>query len=190
MEDLIIRPVTPADAAGLLGVYAPFVTDTAISFEEIVPTEAEFRARIQKTTAFYPYFAAVRGDTIVGYAYAGAFVGRAAYRWDAEMTIYLSPSEQKRGTGRKLYAAMEEALGRMGIQNLYACIGLPETPDEYLNNNSAEFHRHMGYRLVGTFLNCGRKFGRWYHMIWMEKLIGDHGAAPAEVRPWPETIKS
>jgi phosphinothricin acetyltransferase len=81
---------------------------------------------------------------------------------------------QKRGMGRMLYEALEEALGNMGILNLYACIGYPEKEDEYLTANSAEFHKHMGFARVGTFHKCGFKFHRWYHMIWMEKIIGRH----------------
>ena len=75
---------------------------------------------------------------------------------------------------RKLYEALEEALKAQGMLNLYACIGYPDVPDEYLDYNSAQFHEHLGYRTVGTFHQCGYKFGRWYSMIWMEKMIGEH----------------
>ena len=90
------------------------------------------------------------------------------------MTIYLDHSAQHCGLGRKLYDALEHALRKMGMQNLYACIGYPETEDEYLTKNSAEFHAHLGYTKIGEFHNCGYKFNRWYHMIWMEKIIGAH----------------
>ena len=76
--------------------------------------------------------------------------------------------------GRRLYEATEARLRDLGILNLYACIGYPEEEDEYLTKNSAQFHAHLGYQKVGEFHRCGRKFGRWYHMIWMEKIIGDH----------------
>ena len=186
MGPITIRPAAQADAAALLAVYAPYVTDTAISFETEVPGEAEFRDRIRRVTARYPYLVAERAGEIVGYAYAHPFVGRAAYDYSAEATIYLSAGEQGRGTGRALYEALEEALRDMGITNLYACIGLPEQPDEYLTSNSMDFHAHMGFTLAGTFRNCGRKFGRWYHMVWMEKLIAPHRPDPGPIRPWPE----
>ena len=80
----------------------------------------------------------------------------------------------QQGDFEKLYEALEEALRRQGMLNLYACIGCPEKPDEYLDFNSAQFHEHLGYRTVGTFHQCGYKFGRWYNMIWMEKMIGEH----------------
>lgn len=90
------------------------------------------------------------------------------------MTIYLDHNVQKHGMGRMLYEAMEQMLKKMGILNLYACIGYPDEDDEYLTTNSADFHAHLGYTKVGTFHKCGYKFGRWYHMIWMEKIIGEH----------------
>ena len=62
----------------------------------------------------------------------------------------------------------------MGITNLYACIGYPQTEDEYLDKNSEQFHAHQGFQTVGTFHRCGYKFNRWYDMIWMEKMIGEH----------------
>ena len=80
-----------------------------------------------------------------------------------------------------LYEALEERLAKMGIINLYACIADPVEEDEYLTSNSTDFHSHMGYKTVGVFRNCGRKFDRWYTMIWMEKLIGEHADDPGEV---------
>ncbi|MBR0085890.1 MAG: GNAT family N-acetyltransferase [Lachnospiraceae bacterium] len=174
--DIIIRDVKPDDAAQLLGIYRYYIEETAITFETSVPAVPEFRARIEKTLARYPYICAERDGKIEGYAYAGAFVGRAAYDKSVETTIYVEHGAAKNGLGRRLYAALEERLAAMGIVNLYACIGYPaEKEDEYLTYNSAEFHEHMGYRKAGEFLKCGHKFGRWYSMIWMEKLIGEHG---------------
>ena len=111
---------------------------------------------------------------IQGYAYADTFVGRAAYDWSCETTVYIDHNAQKRGLGRKIYEALETKLQKMGMINLYACIGYPEVKDEYLTRNSAEFHSHFGFSTVGEFHKCGYKFGRWYNMIWMEKIIGEH----------------
>ena len=95
-------------------------------------------------------------------------------------------STRGQGVGRALYSALEAALREMGVLNLYACIAVPEKEDEYLDGTSEAFHTAMGFRRAGFFENCGFKFGRWYHMIWMEKLIGEHGEAPAPFRPFPE----
>ena len=130
---------------------------------------------MEKILEKYPYFVAVCDNRVVGYAYAGAFVGRAAYAWSVEATIYIDASEVKRGIGKMLYETLENALMEMEITNLYACIGYTETEDEYLNANSAQFHEHMGFEKCGEFHKCGYKFGRWYDMIWMEKIIGRHG---------------
>ena len=171
---ITIRNAEISDAERILEIYAYYVKYTAITFEYDVPTLEEFQGRMRSTLQKYPYIVIEQDGVIAGYAYAGAFVHRAAYDWSCEMTIYLDHAVQKHGLGRILYDEMEQRLGRMGILNLYACIGYPETEDEYLTNNSAEFHAHLGYRRVGEFRNCGYKFGRWYHMVWMEKLIGEH----------------
>jgi phosphinothricin acetyltransferase len=107
---------------------------------------------------------------IRGYAYAGVFIGRAAYDHYCEMTIYLDRDSKGNGYGRALYTALEEALREMGMINLYACIAEPITEDEYLTRNSEFFHQHMGYTKVGEFHKCGYKFDCWYNMIWMEKI--------------------
>ena len=182
MQNIQIRAVCGDDAEALLSIYRYYVQNTAISFEWEVPSLEEFRARIVHTLKKYPYLAAVQDGQILGYAYAGPFVGRAAYSWSAELTIYLAPEARKRGLGRALYEALEERLAGMGILNLYACIGVPEKEDEYLNFNSARFHAHMGFTRCGEFHQCGCKFGRWYNMVWMEKIIGEHGNAPCAVR--------
>ncbi len=174
MNDITIRSATPEDAADILSIYSYYVEKTAITFELEVPSLSEFQARIAKTLAKYPYLAAIRDGHIVGYAYAGTFKNRGAYDHSVELTIYLSPDERGHGTGRKLYTVLEKALSSMGIINLYACIGDPIIEDEYLTHNSENFHAHLGFTKVGTFHKCGRKFDRWYNMIWMEKIIGQH----------------
>ena len=171
---MVIRSANPDDAEALLDIYAYYVTNTAISFEYEVPSIEEFRNRINKTLQKYPYLVAEEEGIIVGYAYAGDFVGRAAYGHCCELTIYLRRSDKGRGHGRKLYEALEKQLKEMGIKNMYACIGDPIEEDEYLTRNSEDFHRHLGFTKVGEFYKCGYKFGRWYNMIWMEKIIGEH----------------
>ena len=172
MENIVIRSVSLNDAEALLNIYAYYVKNTAITFEYDVPTLEEFKQRITNTLKKYPYLVVVKEGTILGYAYAGVFKNRAAYDWSAEMTIYLKYDAVKCGLGRMLYEALETEMKKRGFLNLYACIGYPIEEDEYLTRNSAEFHAHLGYQTVGEFYQCGYKFGRWYNMIWMEKLIG------------------
>lgn len=181
-----IRVATPQDAEDLLAVYAPYVTDTAITFEYEVPSLTEFRERIRHTLERYPYLVMEQDGEILGYAYAGPFKERAAYDWAVETTIYVKQGMKEQGIGRKLYQALEDTLIRQNILNLNACIGYPTVEDEYLTRNSMEFHQHLGYRLVGQFYQCGYKFGRWYDMVWMEKLVGEHGVEPVRVKPFPE----
>lgn len=174
-----IRAATPADARELLKIYAPYVLNTAITFEYEVPSVEEFTARIEKTLARYPYLVAQEGGEILGYAYTGAFNPRAAYDHSAETSIYLRTDAHRRGLGKALYAALESLSLAQNITNLYACIGSPVNTDAHLDHNSEQFHAHMGYKLAGRFHACGYKFGTWYDMVYMEKRINE----PLDIQP-------
>ena len=146
-----IRPAVPADAPALLAIYAPYVAQTAITFEYDVPTETEFACRI-------------------------------AYDWSVETSIYVEQHQKRRGIGRLLHDALEQELRRRHFLNMNACIACPMgESDPYLTRDSIRFHEKLGYRMVGEFHQCGYKFGRWYHMVWMEKHIGDHADTPLPV---------
>ena len=169
-----IRKARTEDAEAMLSIYAPYVENTAISFEYDVPTPDEFRRRFAGITKNYPWLVATDGDRIVGYAYAGRFHERAAYQWAVETSIYIDKKEKRRGIGRLLHEELEKALCRQGILNMNACIAYCEVEDEYLTHDSMHFHERLGYTKVAHFHKCGKKFGRWYDMIWMEKIIGEH----------------
>ena len=169
-----IRSAEPADAARLLEIYSYYVKNTAVTFEYDVPSLCEFQKRTEDTLKKYPYLVIEEDDGIVGYAYAGVFKNRAAYSRSCEVSIYLDRDKRRQGYGRALYTELEEKLKERGILNLYACIADPITEDEYLNKDSERFHEKLGYVKAGEFHKCGYKFGRWYNMIWMEKMIGDH----------------
>ena len=171
---ITIRMANPADAQALLNIYAPYVINTAITFEYDVPSVEEFASRIAHSLEKYPYLIAEEGGNILGYAYASPFHDRPAYDWAVETSIYVDQNIKHRGIGRKLHDALESTLREQGILNMNACIAYPPEEDEHLDKNSVEFHAHMGYRLVGEFYKCGYKFNRWYNMVWMEKLIGEH----------------
>lgn len=177
-NDILIRPAVPEDAGRLLEIYSYYVEKTAISFEWDVPSLEEFTGRMTRIRQRHPYLAAEKDGKIIGYAYASDLISRAAYDWCCELTIYLDHSSTKQGAGGKLCRALESELKDMGYLNLYACIAVPEMPDEYLTDNSIRFHEHMGFRKIGTFTHSGYKFGRWYHMVWAEKIIGEHTADP------------
>lgn len=183
MNSITIRMASPADAAAMLEIYAPYVLDTAITFEYDVPSLAEFTGRMKNTLAFYPWLAAEENGRIIGYAYASPFKARRAYEWAVETSIYLEKGCRGRGIGRLLHDALQDLLRRQGILNMCACIAVPhDAEDETLSYASVRFHDALGYRMVGRFDRCGCKFGRWYDMAWMEKHIGDHPENPAEVK--------
>lgn len=183
---VLIRIATIDDAKELLDIYVVYVEQTAISFECEVPSLEEFKRRIQKTLKKYPYIIAEYNGEILGYAYLSPFVGRAAYDWAAETTIYIKENKKKMGIGRKLYDTLENISKAQNILNLNACIGCPLTEDKYLTKNSMQFHEHLGYRIVGEFYKCGYKFGTWYNMVWMEKIIGNHVPSPLPIIPFPD----
>lgn len=176
-EAIRIRPAQPSDAESLRAVYAPYVERTAVTFEYAVPDTEEFARRVAAVTKTYPWLAAEENGQIAAYAYAGPFAARAAYGWAAEVSIYAAWDRRGEGLGRRLYAALEAALRAQGLQNLNACIAWPAADDPFLTKASARFHERMGYRRAAHFHRCGLKFGRWYDMIWMEKLIGAHETA-------------
>lgn len=171
---ITIRTATLSDAQALLNIYSPYVEHTAITFEYDVPSVEEFASRIKNTLQKYPYLVAEKNGRLLGYAYASPFHERPAYDWAVETSIYVDQNIKHQGIGRRLHDALEDALRSQGILNMNACIAYPPDENEYLDKNSVEFHTHMGYRLIGEFYKCGYKFHRWYNMVWMEKLIGNH----------------
>lgn len=189
MEGITIRTAVLQDAEALLAIYAPYVENTAITFEYDVPTVEEFAGRIGNVLKRYPYLVAEVDGEPAGYAYAGPFKERAAYDWAVETTVYVKEDMKKHGIGRALYEALEKTLAAQGILNLNACIAFPEKEDEYLTTDSVKFHKKMGFSEVGRFHKCGCKFGRWYDIVWMEKHIGTHEENPAEVRSFAEVTK-
>ncbi len=183
----VIRLARIEDAPALAAIYEPYVRETAITFEYVPPTPAEFAERMRKTMEFYPYLVAELDGRLVGYAYAGTFKGRPAYDWAVETSIYVARGHAGEGIGRALHDMLEVLLRAQGILNMYACIAVPDgEDDETLTRNSQRFHEHMGYRLVGEFYQCGFKGGRWYNMVWMEKMLGEHRPDQPPVAPFPE----
>ena len=185
-DGIKIRAASPEDAPALLRVYAPYVKNTAITYEYDVPSVDEFSKRIETTLKRFPYLVLERGGEIIGYAYAGPLHSRPAYDWSVETSLYLSEDVRGGGLGRLIHDALENVLREQGFLNMNACIAYPEKEDEYLTRNSAEFHAHLGYRMIGRFTKCSYKFRRWYGMVWMEKLIGEHLEDQPPVTPFPQ----
>lgn len=150
-----VREARPEDATAIQAIYVPFVTSTAISFEEIPPTIEEMRQRIITTLQTYPYFVAARNGRLVGYAYASQHRARAAYRWAVDVTVYVADGERRSGVGRSLYAELLPVLSKQGFNAAYAGIALP-------NAGSVGLHERLGFQHIGTFPQVGFKLGRWH----------------------------
>ena len=188
-KDFTIRAARITDAAALLEIYAPYVTETAITFEYDVPSEAEFACRIEETLKTYPYILAEKEGKVFGYAYASSFHSREAYQWSIETSVYVRKDVRRTGLGRVLYDALEKCLLRQGITNMNACIAYPIGEDENLDKSSVEFHKKMGFRMVGRFEKCANKFGKWYDMVWMEKHIAPHVENPPYTVPFDGKVQ-
>lgn len=177
---------TVADAPALREIYLPYVRTTAVTFELTDPSLEEFSERVRTTLERYPYIVAVDEGEIVGFAYAKAFRPRAAYLHSIETSIYMRMDYRGKGVGRRLYETLAKLLMLQNVYNMEACIAHCEPADEYVPATSRLFHERLGFRLVGKFTKCAHKFGRWYDMIWMEKILGDHIANPDHFMPLPQ----
>ena len=147
-----IRQARPEDAAVLAGIYAPYVRDTAITFEYDPPDAAEFARRIRKTQEQFPYLVCEVDGKPQAYAYASHFHERAAFQWDAELSVYVAACAQQRGIGRALYTVP--------------------------NDNSERLHAKLGFERAALYPRTGYKFGQWRDMIVMEKRLSPPFAPP------------
>lgn len=168
---MLFRLATPADSAALLSVYAPYI-DTPVTFECQLPSVPEFTRRVTEILSFYPYLAVEQDGRIVGYAYAHRHHERAAYQWDAELSIYLDPAHTGRGVGRALYSALMQLLQAQGLKNVYGKITVPNAQSEAL-------HRSLGFACLGVYRQTGYKNGHWHDVALYEKRIAPCTPAPA-----------
>jgi phosphinothricin acetyltransferase len=155
-----IRRAEPSDADRVQAIYAPIVSETAISFETTAPDVPEMRRRIEAQAERYPWLVLESDRGLLGYAYASSHRTREAYQWCVDVSVYVDPRHQRRGVGRALYAALLDLLRRQGFVNAYAGIALP-------NPSSVALHESFGFEPVGTYRRVGFKLGRWHDVLWL-----------------------
>jgi L-amino acid N-acyltransferase YncA len=175
MEELLIRHADPArDAAGCAAIYAPYVLASATSFEETAPGEGEMADRIARASTTHPWLIAERGGELVGYAYACRHRERPAYRWSADVSVYVAEEQWRQGVGRRLYEGLLGRLRRQGFRTACAGITLPNVP-------SVALHERLGFSPVGVYRRIGWKAGAWRDVGWwqLELTVEDH-EQPAE----------
>ena len=171
-SEITIRDATADDSSAILAIYAPYVKNTAISFEYEVPSEADFKARVKSILQNYPYVVAEIGGKIAGYAYGGTLHEREAYKFSSELSVYVDSELRGQGIGALLYAELEKKLKARGFRSIYACIAHTDREnDPYLTDASPRFHEKQGWHFVGKFTDCAYKFGLWYNMVYYEKHI-------------------
>jgi L-amino acid N-acyltransferase YncA len=170
----MIRHADPErDAAACAAIYAPWVAESVVSFEENPPTEADFAERMERTGATHPWLVLERDGVVAGYAYAYPHRARAAYQWAAEASVYIDRGARRSGAGRALYTALFDLLRRQRLRVVYAGLTLP-------NEASEGLHRAMGFTRVGVYERVGWKFGAWHDVAWygLELLPRVDGAEP------------
>ena len=168
-----IRLAEKHDVPGILEIYSPFILETSVTFEEIVPDEDSFWERIQGILAELPYLVCEIDGRIAGYAYASAYRSRASYRWSKEVSVYVHPDFRRRKVADALYTSLNEIVRYQGIADLLAIITMPNEP-------SVTFHEHFGYRKCGEFSNVGYKLDQWQNVGWFELFLQDENKAPKD----------
>jgi L-amino acid N-acyltransferase YncA len=156
---LTIRDASVGDAAACAAIYAPYVRDTAISFETVAPDAVEMADRM---AASHVWLMGEDDGRPVGFAYGGPFNPREAYRWACSVSVYLEAGRRRTGAGRALYEALFARLADLGLRRATAGITLP-------NEASVELHAALGFEAVGTFPRIGWKDGAWYDVAWMQR---------------------
>jgi L-amino acid N-acyltransferase YncA len=169
----IIRLAERRDVPGILEIYAPFILDTAVTFEEIVPDEESFWERIQAIMTELPYLVCEIDGQIAGYAYASGYRSRASYRWSKEVSVYIHPGFQRRRVAHALYTSLNEMVRYQGIADLLAIITMPNEP-------SVAFHEYFGYRKCAEFSKVGYKLDQWQNVGWFELFLQDEKEPPKD----------
>lgn len=169
-DSILIRDAAETDMPAIREIYAHHVTTGGGSFEYDPPDLAEMiRRRAAVVDAGYPYIVAEDAGRILGYAYAGAYRPRRAYRYTVEDSVYVAADAHRRGVGRKLLAELIRRCTEAGYRQMIAVIG------DSGNSGSISLHRKMGFREVGTIRNVGFKFGGWLDSVTMQLALGEGG---------------
>jgi phosphinothricin acetyltransferase len=169
-----IRHADPErDAAACAAIYAPYVRDTVISFELEPPDERELADRIERYSRSHAWLVAEDGGRVVGFAYGCPHRERAAYRWAADVSVYVDRDQRRRGIGRQLYGELLPLLKRQGLYVACAGVTLP-------NEASVGIHESFGFRPVGIYRQIGFKAGRWWDVGWWQLELRERGEGPPE----------
>ena len=171
-----IRAATAADIPAITAIYDHAVRHGTASFELEPPNAAEMARRLQALLdGGYPYLVAEADGAVAGYAYAGAYRPRPAYRWSVEDSIYVASQMQRRGIGAALLARLIADAEARGFRQMIAVIG------DSAQAPSIELHRALGFRPIGAVENVGFKFGRWLDTVLMQRALGPGAGAPPNV---------
>ncbi|WOP20032.1 GNAT family N-acetyltransferase [Raineyella sp. LH-20] len=173
---VVIRDAVPSDAAACAAIYAPYVDGTTITFEEVAPSAEEMAGRMAKAAEHWVWLVAEVDGQVLGYAYAGRFKERVAFRWSCETSVYLAAGTRGQGIGSRLYSTLLDRLTQRGYRTAVAVITQP-------NDASMALHRAFGFTQVALLPSIGFKHGAWRDVVWLVRPLGDGpvaGQAPSE----------
>lgn len=170
----IIRMAKKEDTTQQLDIYAPFILDSAVSFELEVPDPEDYWRRIQGIQAAAPWMVCDIEDRISGFAYAGPHRNRAAYQWSRELSVYVHPEFRRKGVAQALYYTIVRILKLQGYRNVFAGIVVP-------NPASIAFHRQFGFKPIGVYEGVGYKMGKWQNVSWWGLTLGDLITPPGKI---------
>lgn len=168
---VLMRMATPEDAKAILAIYKYYITDTVVTFEFDVPTVEEFQERMRNIQKQFPWMVCEEDGVIIGYAYASKQRERAAYQWNAELSVYFAHDHQGRGLGTRAYRTLLEILTYQGYATAYGCITIP-------NEKSIALHERFGFYEIGVFPKTGYKAGKWLDVIWLGKQLAEYSENP------------
>jgi L-amino acid N-acyltransferase YncA len=169
-----IRPPRDDDFAALAALTSHYIATTVAHFGYDAVSEAELRGTWQRGRNRFPWLVADHDGAVLGYAKSGTWRERAAYGWTAEVTVYVAPDTQRRGTGRALYGSLLDALTQRGFRSAIAGITLP-------NDASVGLHRAFGFTSVGVVEDAGWKHGKWHAIEFFQKKLATGDAPPSPV---------
>jgi phosphinothricin acetyltransferase len=170
---MLVRAASERDAAACAAIYAPYVTDTVITFETDPPSPAQMAERIAAAQRRHEWLVLEDQGRVVGYAYGIPFHTRAAYRWACEVSVYIELGRRRTGGGRMLYEALLARLTERGFRVAVAGMTLP-------NEASVGLHRAMGFEPVGTYRRIGFKHGAWHDVAWTQRILATGDDPPPE----------
>lgn len=178
----MIRLASINDTEQIISIYAKSILESAVTFEETVPSVSEFKKRIESIQKSLPYLVYEVNQTVVAYAYASNHRDRAAYRWAKELSVYVKDGFKGKGIAKALYSALIDILTELNVSVVLGGITVP-------NEASIQLHEKLGFKQIARYNNIGYKMGQWHDVVWLQLELETNLTSPAKtVRNFNEMV--